>query len=134
MELLRQDTDYAVRAMVHLTQSEAQERVSAGDLASAQDIPLSFCHKILRKLVQAGLVRSRPGRNGGFHLARPAATIALFDIVEAIQGPVAVSQCMLSVRACPRRARCPASRKWQGLQDRIVSFLKTTKLDDIVKG
>ncbi len=140
MELIRQDTDYAMRAMTCMGRtadggkSEDSSRVTAESLSESQQIPLSFCHKILRKLVSARLAVSRPGRAGGFRLARRPANIRLLDIVQAIQGPVAVSTCMMDLDACPRQAGCPVSRKWRALQKGIFEFLKTTTLADVVKG
>jgi len=133
MELVRQDTDYALRALVHLCRTRDEENVAASGVADAQQIPLSFCHKILRKLVAAGLVASRAGRNGGFRLARRPSAIRLLDVLETIQGPVAVTHCMMRVGPCPRRSTCPASRKWRKLQNGIVTFLKSTTLADIAE-
>jgi Rrf2 family protein len=85
--------DYAVRASVELAaaQDGAQPArpVKAEALARAQDIPLKFLENILQGLRQAGLVESRRGPDGGHLLARPAAEIALADIIRAIDGPLA---------------------------------------------
>jgi Rrf2 family protein len=102
------------------------------DLAKSQGIPISFGHKILRKLVAAHLVTSRAGRSGGFRLARRPETIRLIDIVTAIQGPVSVSRCMMEINPCLRRATCPVSQKWRKLQRSIITFLRTTTLADII--
>jgi len=131
MELVRQDTDYALRALIHLAPARDEERVSAPSLAKAQQIPLSFCHKILRKLVAAGFIASRPGRSGGFVLARRPSSVRLVDVVTTIQGPIAVTHCMMQVDPCPRRSDCPASRKWGKLQERILLFLRKTTLADL---
>jgi len=131
MELIRQDTDYALRALIHLARVRDEQRVAATSLAHAQQIPLSFCHKILRKLVAAGLVTSSPGRKGGFVLARRPSAIRLLDILATIQGPPVVTHCMLPVHACSRRSTCPASRKWRKLQENITAFLKATTLADM---
>jgi Rrf2 family protein len=133
LELIRQDTDYALRAVTHLALMQEGRKATAADLSAAQDIPLSFCHKILRRLVAARLVASRPGRAGGFVLARPPSSIRLLDVVVAVQGPVAVSPCMMNLDACPRRAGCPVSRKWKKLQEKVVAFLRTTKLADVTR-
>jgi len=131
MELVRQDTDYALRALIHLARARDEERVSAPSLAKAQQIPLSFCHKILRKLVAAGFIASSPGRSGGFVLARRPSSVRLVDVLTTIQGPIAVTHCMVQADPCPRRSSCPASRKWGKLQGRILSFLKNTTLADM---
>jgi Rrf2 family protein len=85
--------DYAVRAAVELAAaqgSQAQPRpVKAEALSRAQDIPLKFLENILQGLRQAGIIESRRGPEGGHLLARPAAEIALADVIRAIDGPLA---------------------------------------------
>jgi Rrf2 family protein len=85
--------DYAVRAAVELAAAQsspdAARPVKAEALARAQDIPLKFLENILQGLRQAGLIESRRGPDGGHLLARPAAEIALADIIRAIDGPLA---------------------------------------------
>jgi len=134
MELVRRDTDYALRAMIHLAHMREERKVTARELGKSQEIPLSFCHKILRRLVAAGLVASQPGRTGGFQLNRPPKTVRFYDIVTAVQGPVAVSHCMIGRDACPRQPTCPVSRKWKRLQQDVITFLKETRLADVFDG
>src|SRR6185436_13413864 len=85
--------DYAVRAAVELAAAqdspEPKRPVKAEALARAQDIPLKFLENILQGMRQAGLIESRRGPDGGHLLARPAAEIALADIIRAIDGPLA---------------------------------------------
>jgi Rrf2 family protein len=85
--------DYAVRAAVELAAAQSgpdpKRPVKAEALARAQDIPLKFLENILQGLRQAGLIESRRGPDGGHMLARPAAEIALADVIRAIDGPLA---------------------------------------------
>jgi Rrf2 family protein len=85
--------DYAVRAAVELAVAQSaadpSRPVKAEALARAQDIPLKFLENILQGLRQAGLIDSRRGPDGGHLLARPAAEIALADVIRAIDGPLA---------------------------------------------
>lgn len=85
--------DYAVRAAVELAVAQSAEGaprpVKAEALARAQDIPLKFLENILQGLRQSGLIDSRRGPDGGHLLARPAAEIALADVIRAIDGPLA---------------------------------------------
>jgi Rrf2 family protein len=85
--------DYAVRASVELAAAQSGDDsarpVKAEALARAQDIPVKFLENILQGLRQAGIVESRRGPEGGHLLARPAAEIALADVIRAIDGPLA---------------------------------------------
>jgi Rrf2 family protein len=86
--------DYAVRAAVELAAAQASQEdprrpVKAEALARAQGIPVKFLENILQGLRQAGIIESRRGPEGGHLLARPAAEIALADVIRAIDGPLA---------------------------------------------
>ena len=81
--------DYAVRALVQLAADASAEPVKAEALATAQQIPLKFLLEILRQLKQHKLLISRRGPDGGYTLARPASTIALADVIRAVEGPLA---------------------------------------------
>jgi Rrf2 family protein len=82
-------TDYALRASLELARHGERSPVKAESIARAQDIPLRFLENILGELRHAGLVESRRGAEGGYMLARPAAAIALADVVRAVDGPLA---------------------------------------------
>lgn len=81
--------DYAVRAAVQLAAAEGAGPLKADAIAAAQDVPVNFLENILATLRRAGLVTSRRGGDGGYWLARPAATITVADIVRAVDGPLA---------------------------------------------
>lgn len=82
-------TDYALRAAMELAATEEKWPVKGERIAVAQGIPLRFLENILTELRHAGLVESRRGAEGGYWLARPAAEIALADVIRAIDGPLA---------------------------------------------
>jgi Rrf2 family protein len=82
-------TDYAVRAAAELAAAEPDTPVKAERVAEAQGIPLNFLENILGQLRQAQIVQSRRGPEGGYLLARPAAEIAIADVIRAIDGPLA---------------------------------------------
>ena len=131
MEIIRRDTDYAVRALLYLA-STKDESASCRQLAEACDIPQSFAHKILKKLANASLVVSRAGRAGGFRLNREPEQVSLHDVLKAIQGSVTISRCVREPKVCPRRPSCPLSVQWSKLQDSLVGLLDDTTLQDLM--
>jgi len=134
MEIIRSDTDYAMRAMVHLALRHNEGPVCAKVLASDGDIPEDFAYKLLRSLTEAGLTESHRGVQGGFTLAKEPENITLLEVVEAIQGTVAVRKCILGKgSACSRYSSCPVSGKLRGLQDLIADFLGNMSLAEVVK-
>ncbi|MCE5278538.1 MAG: Rrf2 family transcriptional regulator [Planctomycetaceae bacterium] len=132
MEIIPRHTDYAIRALLCLAQ-QPQTVVPCGQVARQYGIPESFAYKILRKLVVQGLAESRPGRPGGFRLAKPAADISLRQIMEVFQGPIAVSPCVLDHDFCQRSAACPVCVKWRQLTSQISQFLTDVTLQELLE-
>jgi Rrf2 family protein len=81
--------DYAVRAVIELAARDSDAPVKVDALAEAQGIPARFLENIMLALRHGGLVESRRGPEGGFRLARPAAEIAVADVIRAVDGPLA---------------------------------------------
>ena len=132
MEILRNDTDYGVRSLIHIASKGRGATVTAGTLAEAEDIPIEFIYKVLRKLTRAGFLTRQMGPGGGFSLAMEADKISLFSVTGAIQGPVVVRKCLLDHKACPRRPTCTVSAKLQGFQDTVEQMLKNITLAEVL--
>ena len=124
--------DYAVRAMIHLACLPESDFVLRTDIAAAQRIPTSFMATILRSLVRGGLLRSSRGVNGGFALSRPASEIQMLEIVEAIEGPLALADCTPNGKGCSWHHECPAAVVWCRLQESMRETLRGVTLEDLV--
>src|SRR3954462_1824854 len=85
--------DYAVVLMTAAARRPAGARLSATELAGETGVPLPTAQKLMGQLAACGLLSSARGAGGGFALARPAAEISLADIVEAVEGPIALTMC-----------------------------------------
>lgn len=131
MDVLRRNTDYALRAMVGLARQDGQEPVSARWLAKEQNMPYQLTCKILQKLHNARLVESCMGPKGGFRLSRKPSRISLRDVIEVVQGPVQLNRCLLGVSECPRRPKCAVNKKLAELQRHIDGYLGEIKLDEL---
>ena len=123
--------DYAIRAMIHLACLPDGGVALRSEIAEAQYIPTSFMAKILRSLVRARLLRSSRGVNGGFSLARPTGEISMLEIVEAIEGPIAVNRCTATPVQCDKVDQCAVHPVWQKAQDYLVELLKSTTLEEL---
>lgn len=121
--------DYAIRAMIHMACVPEDSVVLRNDIARAQGVPPSFMAKVLRSLVRAQLLRSTRGVNGGFCLARSVSDITLLDVVQAIEGPLALTDCTDHGGCCDWAAECPASQVWATVQDRIAETLRSYTLE-----
>jgi FeS assembly SUF system regulator len=86
--------DYAVVMMAAAARHPAGERLTAGLLAGETGVPLPTAQKLMGRLASAGLLNSARGTGGGFALAREAGGISLADIIEAVEGPIAMTNCI----------------------------------------
>ena len=100
--------DYAVVMMTAAARRKAGDRLSASELADETGVPLPTAQKLMGKLASAGLLNSARGAGGGFTLARPGQEISLADIIEAVEGPISMTQCSGSDEAsdCALDAHC----------------------------
>ena len=131
MQISRQ-TDYGVRAMLEVAGLEPGGRARTRDVALRQDIPHVFLTKIILQLVRAGLLMSYRGAGGGIGLARPREEITLRDIVEAVEGPIALNRCVVRAGECPREKTCPVHPIWMKAQASLMALLESTRLCDLV--
>ncbi len=125
--MLTRAADYAARVMIHLATLPPGTRVQRTVLAEATAVPDSFLSKVLQGLVRARLIASRPGVNGGFELTSVPEKITLLDVVEAIDGPIALNICV-SNQDCERRPGCAAHPVWLEAQQAVVGVLKSATL------
>ncbi|PIV27951.1 MAG: Rrf2 family transcriptional regulator, partial [Anaerolineae bacterium CG03_land_8_20_14_0_80_58_20] len=93
MQITRQ-ADYAVRAVLYLSRMGDDQRAATSKVAQAQRIPPSFLAKIISQLSIAGLLRTSRGPRGGVTLAREPKDITLLEVVEAIDGPIMLNECV----------------------------------------
>ena len=120
--------EYAIRAMSYLAKFPDGHVASLHDIGQAQDIPESFLAKILQSLVHGGLAVSQRGAHGGFALARPATEITMRDVIEAVDGPVALNQCVLWPEDCERSGDCELHKAWMRAQAQLMDVLGTVTL------
>jgi len=121
-------SDYAVRVMIHLAGLAPGTTVRQSELSKASEVSGHFLSKVLQQLVRSRLIRSRRGSGGGFSLAVPATSISLLEVVEAIEGPVRLNQCVEEGPSCNRKSWCPAHQVWAEAQSAVVSVLSRASM------
>ncbi len=132
MDILRRNTDYALRAIMSLAKHWQHEPVSTSQVASEQYIPYQLACKMLQKLNKARLVESSMGPNGGFQLSRNPSKISLRDVIEAIQGPMSLNRCLLDTASCPHRPNCSVSKSLGRLQKYINGYFSDVTVDELL--
>jgi len=125
MQITRQ-ADYAIRAVLFISKLGDNQRAATSHIAQEQHIPPSFLAKIISQLSIAGLLQTSRGARGGVMLARRAEDITLLDVVESIDGPIALNECVTDENACSFGDDCPLRSIWCDAQEDLVNRLKST--------
>ncbi|MBM4361126.1 MAG: SUF system Fe-S cluster assembly regulator [Deltaproteobacteria bacterium] len=128
-------SDYAVLVLADLLDPREGAALAARDVAERTGIPGPTVSKVLKLLARGRLVVSERGKNGGYRLARPAEEISVAEIVTAVEGPIAVTECASSTehRSCAHAGRCATEANWVRINDAIRQTLRGISLADMVK-
>ena len=126
--------DYAVVIMSAAARHCGGARVSAGQLADETGLPAPTVQKLVSRLTSASLLRSSRGVGGGLKLARPAAAITLADIVEAVEGPIALTSCLEDARnCCTLEDACQGKPHWPLVNEAMRGALASVPLTRLVE-
>lgn len=125
MQITRQ-ADYALRAMIYLAKLEPNQRAATSHIAEEQHIPPSFLAKIISQLSIAGLIHTSRGARGGVSMARTPEEISILEVVEAIDGPIALNECTSVSGTCQFGTDCPLRPIWCDTQDELIIKLRST--------
>jgi Rrf2 family protein len=131
MQITRQ-ADYAMRAVVYLSKLGPNHRAATSQIAEDQHIPPSFLAKIVSQLSVAGLLQTSRGARGGVSLARSADEISLLEVIEAIDGPILLNECVADHGVCTFGESCVLRPVFCDAQTALVSQLGETSFGDIL--
>ncbi|WP_407352379.1 SUF system Fe-S cluster assembly regulator [Luteimonas sp. R10] len=120
-------TDYATVVLTVLA-ARPDTVLCAADLAERAGLEAPTVSKVLKPLAQAGLVEGFRGAHGGYRLARPAAAISLIEIVEAMEGPLAMTECSLDDGLCGISHQCGVRANWRRINDVVADALRGVSL------
>jgi len=125
-------TDYATVVLTVLA-ARPGTVLSASDLADRAGLEVPTVSKLLKPLAQAGLVEGFRGVHGGYRLARPAAQISLVEIVEAMEGPLAMTECSLDHGDCGLSPQCGVRANWRRINDVVADALRGISLAQMLE-
>jgi len=123
MELIKRNTGYGLRALIHMAANRDVDAFTAEELAEVADTSTDFMHKIMRALRDAEIVTARRGPSGGFSFEREPDGVTVLDVVNAIQGPFKVNRCVIGLGVCPRSGACPLRPTWLSVQKELEAGL-----------
>jgi len=122
--------DYGVMLMSYMADHEQQLR-KASDVATALHLPLPTVSKLLKCLTQAHIIASVRGVHGGYQLARCAEDISVQDVIQALEGPIALTECSLAIHQCDQVKVCKVQNNWQRISQAVQDALKEVSLADM---
>lgn len=125
-------TDYATVVLTVLA-AQSDAVLSASELAERAGLESPTVSKLLKPLAQAGLVEGFRGANGGYRLARPADTITLFDVVEAMEGPLGMTECSVHEGNCGIEQQCGIRANWRRINDVVADALRAVTLAQMLQ-
>jgi len=129
---LSKKADYALIAMKHLALSrDGAVSVSAREIAEQYDIPIELMAKVLQRLVRSGLLVSTQGTRGGYTLRRPAGSISVADVIQAIDGPFTVTACSTENSGCEQYSKCSIRDPLWQIRERIAEALGTVSVAEL---
>jgi len=125
--------EYGVLGLMALAKRAQGSVVMIDEVSREEDIPKSFLAKIFQSLARAGLVHSVRGTGGGFALARPTEEISVLEIIEAIEGPIALQRCLEEKPDCHHMSGCALCGLFSEAQDRLKDTFAQTSLGELVR-
>ncbi len=125
-------TDYGTVVLAHLAREPGHVRSAAG-VSEATGIAVPTVRKLLKSLGRAGLVTSTRGANGGYELARPAQMISAADVIDALEGPVSITECSANDSHCDYESTCSVGNSWQRINVAIRRALEDVSLVDLLR-
>lgn len=125
-------TDYGTVVLAHLAANQAAV-CSAADVAAATGVTLPTVSKLLKLLARAELVVSTRGANGGYRLSRAPHEITAADVIDALEGPVSITECSASDGDCEHEGVCSVGDAWQRINVAIRRALQDITLNDLVR-
>ena len=132
MKLINRDTDYAVKALLYITQKNP-ERISVSELVDELNIPRPFLRKTLQTLNRNGVLDSFKGKGGGFVLAMPPEEILLTRLIDIFQKPVKLTECIFKEKICSEVRTCPLKKRIDAIEQHVISELESITIDSLLK-
>ena len=127
-------TDYAVALLSHMGQEREENLWAASDLAEKSGLPMPTVAKVLKLLAKTGLITAQRGAAGGYKLARMTNSISIAEIIEAMDGPIAITDCSegSAHEDCMIQSVCPMSQGWNKVNIAVRQALKNVSLAEMV--
>jgi FeS assembly SUF system regulator len=129
---ITKQTDYGIVLLTHLA-AHPDRPYNAPELSTEARLPLPMVSKILKLLAKEGLLLSHRGVKGGYSLSRPPAAISMAEIVSALEGPIALTECIAIEGDCSHEALCPTRSNWRRINQAVRAALEGISLAEMAQ-
>ena len=129
---ITKSADFAMRVILCLASDDKVETMPY--LSEKIDIPYNNLSKLVQALSKAGIIKTKQGKNGGIQLLMKPADISLKTILDTIDGPTRLSDCLIDHRFCTQTQGCKLKGKLLDIQNQIDTILQNATIEDINKG
>lgn len=126
-------TDYGIVLLAHFAGDEPGATHNAREMAEETALPLPVVSKMLKTLAGAELLESLRGSKGGYRLAREPAGVTVAEIIQALEGPIALMECTVGPGHCDQEASCPVSEPWQRINRAVQGTLARVTLAELAR-
>jgi Rrf2 family protein len=131
MQITRQ-SEYAIRILIELAMNEEKGMMRSSLIAERQEIPEKFLQKTIQIMVHSGYIESKRGTSGGVKLAKPSRSITIADVIETVEGGIAINQCLNGNFNCARKPSCQVRKIFRRAQDALRNELSKESLADLI--
>ena len=129
---LTKGTDYGIRILAHLARDEQEVTHNAREVAEDLHLTVPMVSKVMKSLARAGLLESHRGSKGGFTLVQRPEDLSVADMIAALEGPVALTECQIGPFLCQHEGTCSVQEPWSVINRSVRNTLATISLSDLI--
>jgi Rrf2 family protein len=123
---------YGARAMLELASHYGEGPIELREIAKRENISIKYLEQVINPLRAGGLVKAIRGSKGGYSLAKPPSEICLYDVIETLEGPLNLLECLRDPKACQKVPSCVTRDIWKEVSDAISKIFYSVTLEDMV--
>ena len=129
---LSKGTDYGIRILAHLARDEPGMTHNAREVAGDLHLPAPMVSKVMKSLARADVLASHRGPGGGFSLVRQPDELSVAEMISALEGPVALTECQISTAVCQHEGQCSVQEPWSVINRSVRDTLEAITLSDLI--
>jgi Rrf2 family protein len=129
---LNNTSQYAIKIVTFIVQNGSQNKYNAKDISEKLSIPYKYLTRIMTQLVEANIIISTRGREGGYSIQKEPSEIKIVDILEAVKESLHQKECLLGNGPCNARDKCVLHDKWTSPKKAIADMFRNTTLEDLI--